>query len=158
MSKYISGRHVLVANDLLSSLKKWTLPRITKRSDCIESRFAGFIVSDVITWMKIADFANWPKKDLYVYGCSEVQKLTDYFKSVLDANGCVVDDIMDEWHGLKHDVRLNHKMKCHELWESVISEPERYSNILYIVRIILTVIISISHVKCQTQSLVSNTT
>ena len=102
--------------------------------------------------MKVIDPSNWPmeQKDLLnIYGNAEILKLMSHFDVVLKANDCLTEEIINEWQKLKLDVKSNHsKMKCNKLWECITSQKrERYNNLLHIVKIILAVPISTSHVE-----------
>ena len=72
-----------------------------------------------------------------------------HFDIVLKANGCDKDEILAEWQKLKIDIKSNHKkLKYNDVWECIISQKsERCSNVLHVVRIILAVPISTSHVE-----------
>ena len=73
-----------------------------------------------------------------------------HFDVVLKANGCVhKDELLHEWQKLKLHITSNHKkLKFNDVWECIISQKsERYSNVLHVVRIVLAVPISTSHVE-----------
>ena len=100
--------------------------------------------------MKVIDPSNWPikRKDLDSYGHAEIGKFVQHFNMVLKANGCDKDEILAEWQKLKIDIKSNHKkLKYNDVWECISQKGERYSNVLHVVRIILAVPISTSHVE-----------
>ena len=125
---------------------KNTLNVLDAITTCLNKRFSSFLASEII------GPSNWPMKQkdlLDISGNAEILKLMNHFDVVLKANDCLTDEINKEWQKLKLNIKSNHsKMKCNELWECIISQKsERYSNVLHIVKIILAVPISTSHVE-----------
>ncbi|XP_014670717.1 PREDICTED: uncharacterized protein LOC106811561 [Priapulus caudatus] len=117
----------------------------------INLRFDNFVNSDLIKAMSFIDPSNWPddSETLKDYGNDDIDRLVDHFRVPLETNNCDTSVIQSEWRRLKKDIRRHHsELKCHKLWQTVIvNKAEQYSNILHIVRIVLTIPISTAHVE-----------
>ena len=144
--------HSLPSSSLLkATFLKDSLKVLSAVQGCLNKRFSNFIHSEILNTMKVIDPSNWPikREELDSYGNAEIGKFMQHFDIVLKANDCDKDKILAEWQKLKIDIKSNHKkLKYNDVWECIISQKsERYSNVLHVVKIILAVPISTSHVE-----------
>ena len=145
------GHSLPSCSSLKATFLKDSLKVLSAIQGCLKKRFSNFIHSEILNTMKVIDPSNWPikRKELDSYGNAEIGKFVQHFDIVLKANGCDKDEILAEWQKLKIDIKSNHKkLKYNDVWECIISQKsERYSNVLHVVRIILAVPTSTSHVE-----------
>lgn len=144
--------HSLPSSSLLkATFLKDSLKVLSAVQGFLNKRFSNFIHSEILNTMKVIDPSNWPikREELDSYGNAEIGKFMQHFDIVLKANDCDKDKILAEWQKLKIDIKSNHKkLKYNDVWECIISQKsERYSNVLHVVKIILAVPISTSHVE-----------
>ena len=103
--------------------RKLILPRILR---CLEDRFFDFQDSPVLKAASIFDSSNWPNDDegLLTYGNVEISLLINHFQPVLEAKGCHINMVYEEWTRLKINIQKYHRSSPSftDIWKGVFEK------------------------------------
>ena len=85
-------------------------------------------------------------KDLVAFGNDKTERLTNWFRMLIEKPGCNVALIPEEWLSLKVQVNSDFRDKDYEsLWQTMLTKmpykPD-YQNVLHLVEILLVLPIS----------------
>ena len=90
-------------------------------------------------------------KDLVAFGNDKIERLTNWFRMLIEKAGCNVALILEEWLSLKVQVNSGFRDKDYEgLWQTMLTKmpyKQDYLNVLHLVEILL--VLPISAAQCE---------
>lgn len=107
----------------------------------------------VVNSFKVLNHDTWPecKRELVHFGNREIDILCDWFRIPLVSAGCNVEVVQTEWRQMKVFVANTFRDKSYsDLWQILLSKDSYksdFSNVLHLVRIMLT--LPISSAECE---------
>ena len=122
-------------------------------SEADTSKPSSYGVTEVVNDLLVFNVDAWPNnvKDLVAFGNYKIERLTNWFRPVLEKAGCDVALIPEEWLSLKVQVNSGFWDKDYEsLWQTMLTKmpyKQDYQNLLHLVEILL--VLPISAAQCE---------
>ena len=117
------------------------------------SQPSSYGVTEVINDLLVFNVDAWPNnvKDLVAFGNDKIERLTNWFRMLIEKAGCNVALIPEEWLSLKVQVNSGFRDKDYEsLWQTMLTKmpyKQDYQNVLHLVEILL--VLPISAAQCE---------
>lgn len=114
---------------------------------------AVYGTENVVHDMLILNVDAWPSdpKDLVDFGREEIQRLVEWFRSLLQKTGCNIEAVQDQWLSMKMLVKSQfQKLDYVHLWQTFITKApykDNFKDVLKLVEIVL--VLPISAAQCE---------
>lgn len=114
---------------------------------------SAYGTTDVVRDMLVFNTDAWlgTPQDLIVFGNDKIQRLTQWFKPMLEKARCNVNAIPDEWLSMKMKVNTSFRDKGYgSLWQTLLAKMpyrQNFQNVLHLVEVLL--VLPISAAQCE---------